>query len=458
MSGGSTKGTLVDADYRGASALRSVLNDLKRDIATASAELDLPMLTISLALAGHRESLTIVAEAATDRWPVARRELVTATDDTLDNVVIWTSERSLNSSRTLVRDHLDYYEYRDTAMSRISPIRPEWIKMLARTPCCDAIDPRLRWNRGHGLHQLTFFLGDVDFYYEEGGQRIGRAMHAGDSAFIPSWVPHTFAARDGVTDAAILAVTYRGRMTADAIDELALAWNQVRHNELPGSDRALLGSTLLAKLNEASLTVEWLAVETGIPLARLERILANDHDLEAGEAVAISTTLNISLNFIAGRSDIAGVNIKRASAQESVPYPTTVNPIYRIDSLAVSPVTPDARGLVIEIAAGDLPIKLDHATLRLPLHQYGYVLGSRAIRLVWWSNGQRLEKRLSPGDSFYMKPWTSHAFLQDIGVGYAQLFSFRCRGAIGDDALRELAMQNPQALERFRASQLAWYD
>lgn len=450
---------LANSDVLGGSALRSVLNDLKRDVVSAAAELNIPVAVISRAIAGDRDALALAAGAAALIWPVAKRELLGVTDDTVDNVVIWPSDRAALSSRTLVRDGLDYYEYRDTAMSRISPIRPEWIRMLARTAACDAGDPGLRWNKGHALHQLTLFLGEVDFYYETDGQRVGRTLRTGDSAFIPSWVPHTFASREGVVDAEILAVTFRGRLTADALDDLTVAWDGATSDELASFGAAGFGARLTAMLGAASLSPAWLAAASGLTLVRIEALLASEALPAASDAATVAAALRIPASALAPNVMTDGVVIAAAPGDQIPQKVWSEMAGYRVRPLAASPLTPDARGLIIDVG-GTGASDPAYTELRFGLHQYGFVLGTCPVRLIWWSDGIGCEQVLSPGDSFYMKPWTTHAFATD-GDAHAlppRVFVFRCYGALGGDALRELAMQDPGARERSRKLQSAWYD
>ncbi len=70
---------------------------------------------------------------------------------------------SKRSSRIFTRrnksgERTPYYEYRDSAMSKTSPFKPEWIKELRVVKDSDPENPDVAYNNGHFLHQLTFFI------------------------------------------------------------------------------------------------------------------------------------------------------------------------------------------------------------------------------------------------------------------------------------------------------------
>ena len=60
------------------------------------------------------------------------------------------------------------------------------------------------------MHQTTFFIGPVNFYWETGGKRYCAEMNTGDSNYITPFVPHSFASRDPEQPGLIIAVTFSG--------------------------------------------------------------------------------------------------------------------------------------------------------------------------------------------------------------------------------------------------------
>ena len=50
-------------------------------------------------------------------------------------------------------------------MSKLSPFKPELITELAIVDNNKPTNPLVKFNNGHFLHQFTYFIGPVNFYY-----------------------------------------------------------------------------------------------------------------------------------------------------------------------------------------------------------------------------------------------------------------------------------------------------
>ena len=94
-------------------------------------------------------------------------------------------------------------------MSENGPFRPEWIKQLLYVENNSPHNKNIKWNKGHLLHQLTYFVGKVNFYYYDKNKKKVAIMNTGDSMFISPYVPHTFASRDPCVCTAWSAVFFR---------------------------------------------------------------------------------------------------------------------------------------------------------------------------------------------------------------------------------------------------------
>ena len=116
-----------------------------------------------------------------------------------------------------------YYEYRDTVMSTVAPFRPEWILDLCIVDDNEATNSKVQWNNGHFMHQFTYFIGEVNFYYKDSnGKKKVAIMNTGDSMYITPFTPHSFTTRKGAKEPGlILALTYGGQLTGDIQQELS---------------------------------------------------------------------------------------------------------------------------------------------------------------------------------------------------------------------------------------------
>src|SRR5262245_36136614 len=130
---------------RAAALLRSAANDLKRDDATAESELGLPSGSFAAYTSGARTITWELIERAVRAWPLDERDLLAGHDDCPGGVSVFRHAESVRSSRVIDRGGRPYYEYRDTAMSRVASFRPEWIRMLV-TADGGADDPAVQWN------------------------------------------------------------------------------------------------------------------------------------------------------------------------------------------------------------------------------------------------------------------------------------------------------------------------
>lgn len=179
--------------------LLSEANDIKRPLDLVAKEMGLESSVLEKIKDGTMDIDTAqkLLRKFCRQYPVPMASLCVEPDDTLNGVLCTSAEASEASKRVLTRpnrdgDEEEYYEYRDTAMSRLAPFRPEWIQMLRVVHDDDPDNPDVVYNKGHLLLQLTFFVGPVNFYYSKHGTKVCEPMNTGDSNWIAPFVPHSF--------------------------------------------------------------------------------------------------------------------------------------------------------------------------------------------------------------------------------------------------------------------------
>ena len=175
-----------------------ILNDIKRRPEDASDELQVPLEEIYAIIEGKEPLSPELISKAIKIWPVNARDFYIVQDDCPLGVKIMRAEESEKSSRIMKRAGKPYYEYRDTVMSSVAPFRPEWILELCNVDDNDPSNTNVQWNNGHFMHQFTYFIGEVNFYYidSEGDKKVA-VMNTGDSMYITPFTPHTFTTRQG---------------------------------------------------------------------------------------------------------------------------------------------------------------------------------------------------------------------------------------------------------------------
>lgn len=167
---------IADFHARQGVKIRATANDIKRNAEALASELGEEKSTIDDVFSGHAhaEVFDRVIRRMVEIYPVSRLDLEVKRDDTDDGLVFWPPEKALASSRVFDREDSEgrltpYYEYRDAAMSTVGPYKPEWIKTFRVVSSDDPEDPNVAYNNGHLMHQLTFFVGPVNFYWKAGG-------------------------------------------------------------------------------------------------------------------------------------------------------------------------------------------------------------------------------------------------------------------------------------------------
>ena len=201
--------------------LRQILTDLKRRPEDAASDLGISLIELEKLLKGTTALSEKLARKITSVWPIKIADLINPFFDKEPDFKIMRSTSSLKTSRIMKRGGIDYYEYRDTVMSKNAPFRPEWIRELSYVSNNDTNNKSLRWNRGHLLHQFTYFVGEINFYfYDKNHNKKVAVMNTGDSMYIGPYVPHTFATRNKDCKGFIIAITYMDKISTDVQNEL----------------------------------------------------------------------------------------------------------------------------------------------------------------------------------------------------------------------------------------------
>lgn len=451
-------GSLPESDYslRSARLLRSAANDLKRDDASAEQDLGLPPGTFAELTSGRRPVDWGLVGKAAAVWPLNERDLLPIHDDCPDGVRIHRLADSVASGRTINRGGSPYYEYRDTAMSRVASYRPEWISMLRVVEDSDPDNPAVEWNRGHLLYQFTYFVGPVNYYYRWEGVSHCVEMNTGDSVWGLPFAPHSFTSRSSTEPAYILALTYGGDLLGDAQRELSvLGAGAARALALPAEQGALLRSFAQARL----LSGEELARRAKLPAPYVAQLLSGEASASSDETAALAEALGVAVReLLPTRIDTeAGVHLAHRSGARSWELPEQGRAAYRVSQLAGDPAHPHTTALEVDVLPG---ADASDGWLTTYQHQYVYVLDGAPVELHWEHRGERRTERLEPGDSAYVLPGTRLAFAAvDAAPGgpTAQVLLLRVGGATTTDVRFALATIPGDGIERYLDEDRLWF-
>lgn len=208
--------------------LRGLLNGVKQTSISFADIHNLDPVYLEAVMNGKKPLTSEIVNAVDNHSPLDVRKLFDPNhrhkfkikDDTNDGVLIFTAEQRKETQRTFMRGQSDgqkvpYYDYGDTAMSKTSTFRPEWIVERYVHDGNDANVPDWAFNKGHFEYQITYFIGTVNFYWiDKKGNKHVRKMNTGDINYITPFVPHTFTTREE-GKGLILAVTYGGAVATD---------------------------------------------------------------------------------------------------------------------------------------------------------------------------------------------------------------------------------------------------
>ena len=429
-----------------------ILNDIKRRPEDAARELKVSLDEINSILSGKKELSADIIEKATKIWPVNARDFYIIHDDCPQGIKIMRSEESKQSSRIMERAGHPYYEYRDTAMSKTAPFRPEWIMELCSVDDNDPRNKLVQWNNGHFLHQFTYFIGEVNFYYidSDGGKKVA-VMNTGDSMYITPFVSHSFASRNGAKQPGlILALTYGSKITGDIQQELSTLLNLGQEFALDFSTVEKSTSALLKYFREiSSLSLDEISKRADIPTNKIVefesgKTTPSNIDLQ-NLAKALTTNLR---DLLPNDKTENKVIVKHHDEGKKWFYPNQTR-AYEFVELANTTTLPYSKSFEIKINNVDN----NELDLRAGLHQYVYNIGNNTITINWVLDGQIFSEKIHPNDSLCIKPFVEHNFR-----GEGKLLVLRIGGKIVGDSQRELSFVGKENTKRAISETMQWFN
>jgi hypothetical protein len=443
--------------------LLSEANDLKRTAEALASEMGLSLPFIESAIAGALTPAEYrsLFQAVADRYPIAFGRLWMEPVDTDAGLVHLTAADAKESSRVFTRKDRQgaltpFYEYRDSAMSRVAPFRPEWIRELRVVGDANPENPDIAYNKGHFLHQTTLFIGPVNFYWEVNGQKHSAELTTGDSNYITPFWPHSFASRNAGELALIIAVTYGGEV-ARGREELARLG--------PASLPALVQEMRDDAAAYAALLGRHLTNEA-LPKARfLDRCSAAGLGAERGEALVdgravpsdreiglMASVLGVTPRDLMPPTRLASeevIVLRRADA-EVYPYPSADRPGGEITRLVRSRQQPYLKSFIVRPLAGG------GVSFTVPLHQFLYNFSQEPVGLSVRHHDAGRDIVLAPGDSAYVMPLVECRFTA-MGNGGGEIYMVRVPGDLHADALFELSGMAPRGVSRIAGETTRWF-
>lgn len=429
------------------SRILSEANDLKRTVTALAQEIEIDEQKLKDIVQGKCDlsETQDVIERMGRIYPINRSDLYLDEDDCVNGIRIITNDQSFASSRIFLRKNKDgerteYYDYRDTAMSKLSPFKPEWIKELRVVDNNDPYNPDIAYNNGHFLHQMTFFIGPVNFYWEVNGKKYCQEMNTGDSNYITPFWPHSFASRDPNQEAIIIAVTFGGDVRRAQRECYMMGLDNIVNYKLDMDNHARATAQIITQhMKNEDKSVENLndALKANGSSVDIQSVLDEKVKLSIEELKEVAVALNVDLTDILLSESVANqeVTVKVKDANEAYLFPNKDNPLYRINPLARCVRMSQLKGMDVEVNTNEFDF--DNA-LESSLHSYVYNYGDSNIKFKWNYAGQEHEAVLRPGDSTYIKPFVKHAYANEAEAK-GKLLVVRVSGAINISTQKELS-------------------
>ena len=408
---------------------RQILNDLKRRPEDAARELGISLNKINKILRCEINLDIKTVVKIMKIWPVQIDNLINHKFFSKESpeLKIFKKRQSIRTARIMKRNGKNYYEYRDTVMDKFAPFRPEWIRTICKVNNNKPKNKNVVWNKGHLLHQFTYFIGKINFYYlDEKGDKKVSVMNTGDSMYISPYVPHSFASRDDKKNF-IIALTYLDKVTPQVQDSLSLIGKNNANKILINVDNLSEQKKGLYERYKNNLFLTNKEIKK-----RTKKSKEYDY---------YSSVFKVNLRDVIGFDKEKKVLIKKNSKSDTWFFPENKN-FFCIKELASSKFVPEAKSIQIEVLRNNKLIIENYC------HQYAYVL-SNDLNLEYNSKIYKLEK----DDTFYLKPFTNFSLVSKN----SKLLILRVPGNISGDNLLQLSQLGKKNILRVLSENRRWY-
>ena len=396
------------------------------------------------------------------QYPIDIADMLLPENDCACGVKIMRFSASKLSARVFDRKNRDgnltpYYEYKDTAMSRLSHFKPEWIKELRLVDDSNPDNPDVIYNNGHFMHQMTFFIGPVNFYYEVDGKKHCTEMNTGDSNYITPFFKHSFTSRDKNQLSLIIAVTFGGDVRRAQKELYALGTTATQEYALDYRD-AYTAETQLIKqhLNNENITLDGLQElidQQGLSLD-ISKLMDKNCAKSPQDLKILAKLLHVDVNdfMITQYKPEEEVVVKKLLEQDGYFYPSKQQPCYKIYPLARTTKMPLVKGFNIIVLSQEGSI--EHAFVS-SLQQYIYNYGQHPVKITWLYEEMEYSKLLDIGDSCFILPFVKHYFTNTAN-GNASLVNIRVSGAVNLSTQRELSYLS--SVDRVAYEKTKWFN
>lgn len=425
---------------------RKILNDLKRRPEDAAKDLKISKKKLLRLLKKNKFNEFDIIKKATKVWPVNYGDFFSFEDDTRKDFKVMRANESNKSSRIMSRGGNPYYLYKDTVMSKLSPFKPELITELQIVSNNSANNSDVKFNNGHFLHQFTYFIGPVNFYYVLNGKKNIAIMNTGDSMYISPYIPHSFTTRKNIQGelGKILAITYSDKLDNETLNECsAIGFNLVKKYKINLNNECdSFWSNLSKFLSNSSISINFLEKEIKYDLKKIKYQKKIPNPIITKK---IAKYLNLNLRDLLPPSNTTDVKVQKYEDSRRWFYPNNIKKNYKIIELTNVAELPYSKGFEITILKNDKK----NAILEVPTHQYIYNIGNQDIKID--INGVNI--KLNKDDSIYIKPNKKHKFISE-----GKVLVLRLGGRISGESIYQLSKFSDENLKKTLNDNKPWFN
>lgn len=424
---------------------RKILNDLKRRPVDAAKDLNITERKINHILNGKEDLDISIINKAISIWPINHSDLFPIIDDTTQGYKKFSKKDSDKTSRVMYRKGKEYYHYKDTVMSKVSTFRPEWIQELVVVKNNSPHNPNVVYNNGHFLHQFTYFIGPVNFYYiDKNNKKKVAKMNTGDSMHISPYIPHSFTTRKNKENklGLILALTYSGNIDSDVLNELSAIGKEYSSNfNLNFLDKKnIFFNNLKYFLNISSIDEKFFEKKLKIKLNKLKKNTPSIKIIQK-----ISDVLNVNVKDLIPPTKFDQVKIQTYNKSKKWNLSKNNKDIYKVVELTNVSQLPCSKAIELEV----LTEKKHSLHFEIPCHQYVYNVGKTSCSI----NFKNKKEKLNPEDTIYIKPNVRHSFTKK-----SKLLILRIAGKLHNDNLYHLSTLSKKNYERLIVDNKPWFN
>ena len=338
-------------------------------------------------------------------------------------------------------------------MQKNVPIYPEWIKPLVVVNNNKPQNNLVCYNKGHILHQFTFFIGEVNFYWKDNFGYHCKEMNTGDSNYIPPFIPHSFTSRNKKELGLIIAVTFSDILSFSRI-KFSL-YNQKIIESFSGKNN--IKNSYLKFFIKNHLNVNFIdnkdLIENmnsaGIKKKRACSIVSGEKKPNNQELVVLSRFLNISVNELKTIAQNKPLEVVNKKLNKNVFRKIECS----IGSFNIWDLVKSKYASLIKAFIMDVSYETKYYNINHRLHEYVYNFDNSEI-IVKVGNKTFT---LGPEESIVFSPMIKHNYYKKLKTQKSKILIVRIAEEFSEDFIDMFAKLGKSSRKKIFSEASQWF-